>query len=143
MKSPRTKSDSCSFWSITERSATAGVKFSTMTLRAIGIVTFGTIFSIPKACLSDPATCLNLGTSVSAKLSNRTKKAISKVAMSANVAIQAGAPPLQGGHSVSGGFSEDDLFSITPSSTRASSPALTSKDSSPSDSDLFRVSSTS
>ena len=93
MKSPRTKSDCCSLTSKTERSATAGVKFSTMTLRAIGIVTLGTIFSIPKACFNEPATCLNLGTSVSAKLSNNTKKAISKVAMSAKVAIQAGAPP--------------------------------------------------
>ena len=142
MKSPRTKSERCSLTSITERSATAGVKFSTMMLRAMGIVTFGTIFSIPNACLSEPATCLNFGTSVSAKLNSNTKNAMSRVAMSAKVAIQAGAPPPAhfgqsslgssgfggpgGGRSAcsSSGSASPSPSGASPSSPDAASPSL-------------------
>ena len=124
--------------SITERSATAGVKFSTTILRAIGIVTLGTIFSIPNACFSEPATCLNLGTSVSAKLNSKTKNAINSVAISAKVAIQAGAPPP--GHfgqsslgSSGGGGPGGGRFSSTVSSSEspASASELSGSDESP------------
>ena len=53
----------------------------------------------------EPLTSLNFGTFICAKERIKTKKAINRVAMSANVAIQAGAPPLHGGQSSSGASS--------------------------------------
>ena len=61
-----------------------------------GCSTTGTILCTPKAFLSEPEICLNFGTLNSANDKIRTKKAIRRVAMSAKVAIQAGAPV--GGH---------------------------------------------
>ena len=90
MKSPRTKSESCSFWSITERSATAGVKFSTMTLRPSVSSPLG-LSSIPKACSKDPATCLNFGIPVSAKQVQH-KESHEQGRHIGKRAIQAGAP---------------------------------------------------
>ena len=68
-------------------------------LFALGGSTTGTSRCTPNAFFIDPLTSLYLGTFISAKDSNNTKKAINSVAISAKVAIHAGAPPpAQGGH---------------------------------------------
>ena len=70
---------------------------------------------IPNALLNEPTTFLYLSTLVSAKDNNKTKKAISNVAISANVAIHKGAPGLhfsQGG-SFSSSSASDESSAIT------------------------------
>ena len=79
---------------MTVDAATAGVNSSLTRLRAVGIEIIGTTLFTPKAAFIEPAICLYLGTFISAKDSRSTKKAISNVAISAKVAIHAGAPPL-------------------------------------------------
>ena len=73
-----------------------GLKFNDRTVVPFGCSTIGIIRCTPKAFFNEPEICLNFGTLNSAKDRIRTKKAISSVAMSAKVAIQAGAPT--GGH---------------------------------------------
>ena len=70
-------------------------------LSAVGGSTTGTCRCTPMLSFMDPLTSLNFGTFICAKERIKTKKAINNVAMSAKVAIQAGAPPLQGGQSTS------------------------------------------
>ena len=62
---------------------------------------------MPKAFWIDPLICSNFRISVSENDRMSTKNAISSVAMSAKVAIQAGAPLLQGGHSSEEASSEE------------------------------------
>ena len=62
----------------------------------VGGSTTGTTRCTPMLSFIEPLTSLNLGTFICAKDSNSTKNAMSKVAISAKVAIQAGAPA--GGH---------------------------------------------
>ena len=73
-----------------------GLKFNEITVVPFGCSTTGTTFCTPNASRSEPEICLNLGTLNSANDRMRTKNAIKSVAMSANVAIHAGAPT--GGH---------------------------------------------
>ena len=75
-----------------------------------------------------PETSLNIeGSSISVKDRIKTKKAISKVAMSANVAIQAGAPPAQAGQSTLGGPSSmGSSHQLTCSSSSASAASAAS-----------------
>ena len=73
-----------------------GLKFRDRIVVPFGCSTIGMIRCTPKAFFSEPEICLNFGTLNSANDRIRTKKAISNVAISANVAIQAGAPT--GGH---------------------------------------------
>ena len=73
-----------------------GLKFNEMTVVPFGCSTTGTTFCTPNASRSEPEICLNLGTLNSANDRIKTKKAIKSVAMSAKVAIHAGAPT--GGH---------------------------------------------
>ena len=73
-----------------------GLKFSEITVVPFGCSTTGTTFCTPNASRSEPEICLNFGTLNSANDRIKTKKAINNVAISANVAIHAGAPG--GGH---------------------------------------------
>ena len=73
-----------------------GLKFSDKTVVPFGCSTIGTIFCTPNAFFNEPEICLNFGTLNSANERINTKKAINKVAISAKVAIHAGAPT--GGH---------------------------------------------
>ena len=74
-------------------------------LSAVGGSTTGTCLCTPIVSFMDPLTSLNFGTFICANERIKTKKAINNVAISAKVAIQAGAPPLQGGQSSSGASS--------------------------------------
>ena len=73
-----------------------GLNSSAITVVPLGCSTTGTTFCTPKASFKEPEICLNFGTLNSANDKINTKKAIKSVAISANVAIQAGAPV--GGH---------------------------------------------
>ncbi|CAI8199329.1 MAG: Uncharacterised protein [SAR116 cluster bacterium] len=73
-----------------------GLKFSDSTVVPFGCSTIGTTRCTPNAFFREPEICLNFGTLNSANDRMRTKKAISSVAISAKVAIHAGAPT--GGH---------------------------------------------
>jgi len=73
-----------------------GLKFKDNTVVPFGCSTIGTTFCTPKAFRSEPEICLNFGTLNSANDRISTKKAINSVAISAKVAIHAGAPT--GGH---------------------------------------------
>ena len=92
-----------------------GLKFNEITVVPLGCSTTGTTFCTPNASRSEPEICLNLGTLNSAKERIRTKNAISNVAISAKVAIHAGAP--FGGHLGQSG-------SACSSSLRASSAII-------------------
>ena len=77
-----------------------------MILSAVGGSTTGTTRCTPMLSFIEPLTSLNLGTFICAKDSSSTKNAMSKVAISAKVAIQAGAPPpAHFGHSTGGSSS--------------------------------------
>jgi len=73
-------------------SVIAGEKLRAMMLVPFGDSTTGTIRCTPNEFFSEPLICLNFGTFISANDKINTKNAINKVAMSAKVAIQAGAP---------------------------------------------------
>ena len=85
----------CVIVSVTEGEGD-GLKFRERIVVPFGCSTVGITRWTPKAFFKEPEICLNLGTLNSAKDNIKTKKAIKRVAMSANVAIQAGAPT--GGH---------------------------------------------
>ena len=112
---------------MTVASASAGVNSVLKSVSAIGILILGTTRSTPNATANDPLTCSNFGTFTFAKERIKTKKAISRVAMSANVAIQGGDPP---GHSgQSGGTSRGGRGpsgSLEPSIGKPSSSSSTS-----------------
>ena len=114
--------------SITVGAATAGVNSSLTRLRAVGIEIIGTTLFTPKAAFIEPAICLYLGTFISAKDSSSTKKAISSVAISAKVAIHAGAPPL--GQAGQGGGGEGPAFFGSSGSASGSSSGSNSGSSS-------------
>ena len=95
-----------------------GLKFKDRIVVPFGGSTTGVIRWTPNAFFNEPEICLNLGTLNSANERIRTKNAMRSVAMSANVAIHAGAPT--GGHlghsssSVSSTFSSScSLATIT------------------------------
>ena len=74
-----------------------GLKLNERTVVPLGCSTTGTTLCIPNAFFKLPLICLNFGTLNSAKERIKTKNAIKRVAISAKVAIHAGAP--LGGHS--------------------------------------------
>ena len=74
-----------------------GLKLRDNIVVPFGGSTTGITLCIPKAFFMLPLICLNFGTLNSANERIKTKKAINSVAISAKVAIQAGAP--LGGHS--------------------------------------------
>ena len=74
-----------------ERSASAGVNLVSISVSPIGISNRGTFRSIPKVALREPKTCSNLGESTTDLANMSTKKAMSSVPRSENVAIQGGA----------------------------------------------------
>ena len=77
-----------------------------MMLSAVGGSTTGTTRCTPMLSFIEPLTSLNFGTFICAKDNSSTKNAIRSVAMSAKVAIQAGAPPpAHLGHSTGGSSS--------------------------------------
>ena len=118
--------------------ATAGVNSCLTRLRAVGIEITGTTLFTPKAAFIEPAICLYLGTFISANDSSSTKNAINNVAISAKVAIQAGAPLLQGGQASGDG---GPLFAAPPPSDGSSSTAssIVSSETSPSTSSEVSV----
>ena len=94
-----------------------GLKFSDRIVVPLGCSTIGTTRCTPKAFFSDPEICLNFGTLNSANDRIRTKNAIRSVAMSAKVAIQAGAPT--GGH-----FLHSGQPSSNSATSSSSSPSI-------------------
>ena len=94
-----------------------GLNSSCRSVVPCGCSTTGTTFCTPKAFWSEPEICLNFGTLNSANDRISTKNAMSSVAMSANVAIQAGAPT--GGH-----FGHSSGAASSTSSTSAALAAM-------------------
>ena len=87
-------------------STLACMNWSSIILSAVGGSTTGTTRCTPMLSFIEPLTSLNLGTFICAKDSSSTKNAMSKVAISAKVAIHAGAPPPPHfGHSTGGSSS--------------------------------------
>ena len=108
---------------MTVGAASDSVKVLTMRVSAMGIETLATTRLIPNASFNDPATCSNLGTLTLEKDKISTKNAMSRVAISANVAIHAGAPVSHFGHSSSFFFAGIGSWAPPSSSSSGSSPA--------------------
>jgi hypothetical protein len=100
--------------------ATVGEKCRATILCALGDSTTGIKRCTPNEFLSEPLICLNLGTFISANDKINTKNAMSSVAMSANVAIQAGAPALHSSHSSHAGHSGSEDLAAGSSAAGAS-----------------------
>ena len=110
------------------------LKFLAMMFCAIGGSTLGTSLWTPNELDMEPETSLKIeGSSISVKDRIKTKKAISKVAMSANVAIQAGAIEGHGSHSpfstTSRGSTNSTSASVASSPSRGSIASLGSSSS--------------
>ncbi len=117
----------CVTFSMGVGSVMAGEKFRAMMLVPFGDSTTGTIRCTPNEFFNEPLICLNLGTFISANDKINTKNAISKVAMSANVAIQAGAPTGgQSGQSSHFGQSSSPPAATTTSGVGSSTGATVS-----------------
>ena len=108
---------------MTVAAASDSVKALTIMVSAIGIETLATTRLMPKASFSDPATCSNLGTLTLENDKISTKNAISSVAISANVAIHAGAPLSHLGHFSSFFFGGRGCCAPPSSSSPAGLPA--------------------